>query len=99
MRRRYSSSIVVAILTTVLLPVWVFAGTTGSIKGKVIDVKTKEPLIGVNVVIEGTTLGAATAPDGSYVIIAVPGGKYKLMASMMGYMTVVKNVRCGQAAR
>ncbi|PIU45066.1 MAG: TonB-dependent receptor [Ignavibacteriales bacterium CG07_land_8_20_14_0_80_59_12] len=92
MRRRYSSSIVVAILTTVLLPVWVFAGTTGSIKGIVIDVKTKEPLIGVNVVIEGTTLGAATAPDGSYVIIAVPGGKYKLMASMMGYMTVVKNV-------
>jgi hypothetical protein len=34
-----------------------YAGTTGKIAGKIVDARTKEPLIGVNVVIVGTTLG------------------------------------------
>jgi len=92
LRRRYFISIFVAVLTTALLPVWAFAQTTGEIEGKVIEVETKEPLIGVNVFIKGTTLGAATSTDGSYVISPVPAGKYSLKASMMGYLTVVKKV-------
>ncbi|MBI3786938.1 MAG: hypothetical protein HY276_01670, partial [Ignavibacteriales bacterium] len=38
----------------------VVAGTTGKIAGRVKDAKSGEPLIGVNIIIQGTALGAAT---------------------------------------
>lgn len=70
------------------------AGVTGKIGGKIIDSETKDPLPGVNVIIEGTTMGAATDVNGSYVILNVPVGTYNLSVSMMGYGVVkVKDVR------
>jgi hypothetical protein len=36
------------------------AGTKGKIAGHVIDASTNEPLIGANVLVEGTSLGATT---------------------------------------
>ncbi len=62
-----------------------FAGTTGKIAGRITDATTKEPLAGVNVFIEGTYLGAATDPDGYYVILNIPPGSYKLTATFVGY--------------
>ncbi|HFE65542.1 MAG TPA: TonB-dependent receptor [Caldithrix sp.] len=61
------------------------AGTTGKIAGKVVDAETGEGLIGVNILVEGTTLGAATDLDGYYVILNVPPGKYNITAMMIGY--------------
>lgn len=61
------------------------AGTTGKIAGTVKDKATKQGLPGVNVVIEGTSLGAATDPNGDYFILSVPPGVYKLTASLIGY--------------
>ena len=58
----------------------------GSIKGKVIDKKTKEPLPGVNVIIEHTTVGAATDKNGDYMIKNVPTGQLHVVASMIGYI-------------
>ena len=63
----------------------VFAGTTGKIAGKVVDKETGETLPGVNVIIEGTGLGASTDLEGRYFIINVPVGAYTLNASMIGY--------------
>lgn len=57
----------------------------GKIEGKVVDAQTGEELPGVNVLIEGTTLGAATDIDGHYTINAVPPGAYTVIASMVGY--------------
>lgn len=68
----------------------VFAGTTGKFAGKVTDADSGEPLPGVNVIIEGTDLGAATDLEGDYYIINVPPGHYTLTASMMGYKTINK---------
>ena len=65
------------------------AGTTGKIVGQVTDVETSEPLPGVNVVIEGTELGAATDEGGNYLILNVPPGKYALRFSMIGYAPYV----------
>ena len=42
----------------------VFGSTTGKIVGKAINSETDEPLIGVNVMIEGTSLGASTDMNG-----------------------------------
>jgi len=61
------------------------AGTTGKITGKVLDTENNEPLPGVNIVIEGTSLGAATDMEGYYVILNIPPGNYTVKASMMGY--------------
>jgi len=63
----------------------VFAGQTGKITGKVIDADTKEPLVAVNVIVEGTSLGAATDMDGDFIILNIPPGNYTLFASMIGY--------------
>ena len=64
------------------------AGTTGKISGRVVDAKTKEPLPGVNVQIENTTMGAATNDQGYYVILNVPPGTYSVKATMIGYNTL-----------
>ncbi len=67
-------------------PVW--AGVTGKIAGIIKDSKTGEPLPGVNVFIQGTTMGAATDIDGFFVILNVPPGKYTLEANYVGYKNV-----------
>jgi outer membrane receptor for Fe3+-dicitrate len=64
-----------------------FSGTTGKIAGFVKDAETGDPLPGVNLVLEGTTMGAATDVDGYYFVINVPPGRYVLRAMMMGYQT------------
>jgi len=64
------------------------AQTTGKIAGKVADAETREPLPGANVVIEGTTMGAAVGPDGTFFIINVPPGTYTLKIMMIGYETL-----------
>ncbi len=70
------------------------AGTTGKIAGVVAFKDTGEPLAGVNVIIEGQNLGAATDEDGSYYILNIPPGVYTLKAIYIGYNTqVVEEVR------
>lgn len=59
----------------------------GKISGKVIDERTGEALPGANVVIKGTSIGAATGPDGSFTINDVPPGQYTVVASFIGYHT------------
>lgn len=61
------------------------AGTTGKIAGKVNDGQSKEALIGVNILIVGTTLGGSTNLDGEYYILNIPPGTYELRASAVGY--------------
>jgi hypothetical protein len=65
------------------------AASRGKVFGRVTDARTKEPLIGVNVVIVGTTMGGSTDLQGEYFIANVPVGTYDLKASMIGYRDVV----------
>jgi outer membrane receptor protein involved in Fe transport len=70
------------------------AGSTGKIAGLVKDSQTGEALIGANVVIEGTTQGAATNIDGYYAILNVEPGTYALVVSAVGYnRTRINEVR------
>jgi len=81
-------------LCLVLLNHFVFAGTTGKIKGKVTDANTGEPLIGANVMIRGTMLGATTDVEGIYFILNIQPGTYSVEASVLGYgKKVTSNVR------
>jgi len=68
----------------------VFAGITGKISGTVTDAATGEPLPGVNVILAGTTQGAATNTNGNYFIINIRPGTYSVEASMIGYEKIVQ---------
>lgn len=54
-----------------------------TITGKVMGSDSQEPLIGVSIVIKGTTIGTITDVDGSYTIAATPG--QTLVYSFIGY--------------
>lgn len=71
-----------------LVPVLLFAGTTGKLKGKVTDLKTGEPLIGANVIVVGTSLGAQTGSSGEYSISNLSAGTYTVKCSFISYKTV-----------
>jgi outer membrane receptor protein involved in Fe transport len=71
-----------------------YAGTTGKISGIIRDAETNEPLPGCNIIIEGTTLGAASNLDGEFFILNIPPGTYSVRASMVGYKSYrIDNVR------
>lgn len=65
----------------------------GFISGKVTNAEDGEPLIGANVVIEGTTMGSSTDVDGNYRILNVRPGTYTIVVRYIGYQTkFIENV-------
>jgi outer membrane receptor protein involved in Fe transport len=68
-----------------------YSQSTGKIMGKVIDKSTGEGIPFANVIIEGTTTGAASDIEGNFVILNVPPGKYNVTASNIGYQKVTVN--------
>ncbi|MEE2765009.1 MAG: TonB-dependent receptor [Candidatus Neomarinimicrobiota bacterium] len=79
------------LLVALLLVQLALAGTTGKLAGKVTRKETGEPLIGANVMIDGTPLGVATDLDGNYYILQIMPGSYSIRFSMIGYQTLVIN--------
>jgi len=59
----------------------------GKLTGVVTDVQTGEPLVGVQVYLEGTGRGSLTTENGRYFILNVPPGVYTLVAELLGYQT------------
>lgn len=94
MQLRIPKRLSVSLLAVLLGATQLSAGITGKITGRVIDADNGETLAGVNIIIEGTSLGAASDLDGRYTILNVPPGTYTLKATMIGYAPVVaRNVR------
>ena len=67
---------------------FLLAGSTGKISGIVKDKSTGDPLIGVNITLVGTNLGASTDLDGSFIMLNVPPGNYTVLAQYIGYTDV-----------
>jgi outer membrane receptor protein involved in Fe transport len=68
-----------------LVGILLFGAEYGRITGRVIDAETGGPLIGADVVVEGSELGAATDENGEFVVLYVPAGTYKVSASYISY--------------
>ena len=64
---------------------WGLPGGTGAITGYVTDKETGEPLIGANIVLEGTNFGSTTDVNGKYYISNVPVNNYRVKISYIGY--------------
>ena len=63
----------------------------GSVSGRVTDTDTGDPLVGANVIVVGTNLGAATDINGEYSISRVPAGAQRLNANYIGYASKSMN--------
>src|SRR3990167_9002556 len=67
--------LLVAFTALFLLPVLLLA-QDGKLRGRVTDRESGEPLIGANVTVDGTSLGASSDLNGEYIILSVPPGTY-----------------------
>ncbi len=68
------------------------AGEKGKIKGVIVDAASGEALIGANIIIQGTSLGAATDIDGKFVLPAVEPGNYTVKVSYVGYKDKIERI-------
>jgi len=63
------------------------------ITGRVTVASTGEPIVGANVLILGTMLGAATDAEGEFIIPHITPNTYTVMVSAIGYKKEEKTVR------
>jgi outer membrane receptor protein involved in Fe transport len=82
--------VVSALLLGLGAPVFGQTSTRGAIQGVVVDKTTQEPLPGVNLMIKGTYMGAATDLTGQYLIDKIKPGQYDLEVSIIGYKIQLK---------
>jgi hypothetical protein len=92
MRQAWYKFLLFLLLVAVLAATPALAAN-GKISGTVKSAEG-EPVVGANVVLEGTTLGTAADAAGKYFILNVPPGTYRVRASGVGFTPkVVTNVR------
>ncbi len=68
-----------------IIPSILTAGITGKIQGQVVEAVSGEPLVGVNVIVDGSNMGASTDIDGYYILIGLSPGTYSIRASYIAY--------------
>ena len=68
------SYLLIALLLVSVIPLT--GGSTGKIKGKIIDSDSQQPLVGVNVYLDGTAIGTSSDESGNYLIINVTAASY-----------------------
>jgi hypothetical protein len=85
-------SVKLFILFQLLLATAIFSNPQfGVIKGKVINIATKQPVSFATVVVIGTTKGANTLEDGSFTIEGLEPNTYQVRVSAVGYTTITKS--------
>ena len=95
MRQQWYKFLLFLLLVAVLAATPALAAN-GKISGTVKSADG-EPVVGANVVLEGTTLGTAADASGKYFILNVPPGTYRVRASGVGFTPkVVTNVRVNE---
>ncbi len=71
-----------------------WATGSGTLTGRIADLETQAALPGVNILLDGTRLGAAADEDGLFTIENVPVGEYRLHIRMVGYKArIIRQVR------
>ena len=67
---------------------------SGKLRGQITDQETGEALVGANIIIVGTSYGAATDVNGQYIVQNLLAGTYEVKASYIGYQAkTISNVR------
>ncbi|MBP8752893.1 MAG: TonB-dependent receptor [Chitinophagales bacterium] len=79
-------------LTLIIIFAYAAQAQTGDVRGFVYDLKTGEPVIFTNVIISGTSQGAATDVNGFFSISKVPVGTYNLLVTNIEYDSLFQEV-------
>ncbi|HET6681339.1 MAG TPA: SusC/RagA family TonB-linked outer membrane protein [Gemmatimonadaceae bacterium] len=72
------------VLFAALLPS-ALAAQSGTVRGRVTDASSGQPVANVQIVINGTSLGTLTSEVGAYSITAVPAGSQTIVARRIGF--------------
>jgi iron complex outermembrane receptor protein len=81
----YHKKVTSTILMMLMFIFGAFAQSNGKISGYVTDAQSNEPLVGANVILEGTAMGASSNREGYFIIENVPAGQYVIVVSYIGY--------------
>jgi len=82
----YKCSILIFIISIIIFPSFSSAAViNGKVEGHIKDAKTGEALWGANVMLVGTSMGAASNENGNFNIPGVPAGIYKIQVTYVGY--------------
>jgi len=84
MRANFSKIHLPLFLLTTFLLASSLALSQGTLSGKVTDIQ-RAPIVGANVFVKGTAMGATSNIDGNYVVDRVPAGSYTLIVSAIGF--------------
>jgi len=84
---RFKNSILFILL---LLASQVFA-QKGSIKGRIFDAKTNQPIEFASILIQGSTTSSTSDLDGNYIFTGVEPGFKHLVISLVGFQTTVSS--------
>src|SRR3990172_10672010 len=86
-----------AVVVMLLLTTSVFA-QNATIRGRLTDVDSGQPLVSASVLIVGTTIGAASDADGNYVVSNIPPGAYNIRATYLAYTAQEQSINLGPDA-
>ena len=75
------------LLILYILPVITFSQVDGTLNGYIFDSKSQFPLLGANVIIEGTEKGAISDENGFFEISGIKPQTYNLSISYVGYQS------------
>ena len=78
------SSIKIIFLIFINIISFTFAGTDGTIRGRVTDEESMG-LPGATIYLPELGVGAAADPEGNFIILNIPVGKYDVVVQMVGY--------------
>ena len=80
----------ISVLVIMLVVFWsdLWSGTSGSIEGIVSDKSTGQILVGANVRLLGSQLGASTDINGFFHVGNIPAGTYDLLITFVGYQSL-----------
>jgi iron complex outermembrane receptor protein len=95
MRKTFTSHLLILLLT--LGPIQLLFAQSGSIQGTVFDEK-QEPIPYATIQLIGTTMGATSEDDGTYLISNVAPGSYVVSVSYVGFSTFSQDVTVGSSA-
>ncbi len=75
-----------------LMLISICAYAQSNVRGTVKDASTGEPMIGANVILEGTGRGATTDRSGVFQIKNVPQGEYSLKVTFLGFESFFQRI-------
>jgi hypothetical protein len=86
---QYIMNLKVSFLTFFVCLTLGLSAQTGSIKGRVFNIKNNDPLPFTNIIISGSTIGAVSDLDGQFTFTGLKPGYVKLEASSVGFDRVM----------